>query len=142
MAYLFALRLLLERVSWYAQSTNRVATFTLSHIVRFELAQLRDYENRLRNLSGCAIAWECLDAAGGRIDQPSRVEQLQLADICASGIGRAFESESPEGPTDMYLRAIAPSLWRGSTNTLTSYGLKMHPWNQATQSAYPWIHTL
>jgi hypothetical protein len=82
-AYLYTLRFLLERLSWFARDRDGTLSYTLAAIVRFKLAQLRDYEARLRLHPECQIVWSCLDPRGGRIDQPNRVEQLQLADLVA-----------------------------------------------------------
>jgi hypothetical protein len=92
-AYLYAVRLLLERISWFSRDRGAVADFTLAHIVRFRMQQLRDYENRLRGHSECKIKWNHLDPRGGRIDQPQRVPLLQVADLAASGTAQAFEPD-------------------------------------------------
>ncbi len=93
------------------------------------------YEARLKAEAACQIK------RPGRIDQPQRVEELQLADLAASATAAAFEPD-PFGNTEpRYLRELAPRLYRHKGN-LTSYGLKMHPWNAATQTAYPWVHAL
>lgn len=142
-AYLYTLRFLLERLSWWARDNDSTLSYTVAHVVRFKLAKLRLYESRLRSLPSCPIQWQCLDDRGGRIDQPSRIEQLQLADIAASATFAAFEPDRYGNTEPRYLvEGLAPRLYRRPPGQLTSYGLKMHPWNDATRVAYPWVATL
>lgn len=143
-AYLYTLRFLMERLSWFARDRGEVLRFTLAHIVRFQLAKLRDYESRLHADPTCKIAWAALDGKGGRIDQPRRVPGLQLADLAASGTGAAFNIDDFGNTEPRYLHEMSPALYRrGSSDTrLTSYGLKMHPWNDATKATYPWVAAL
>ncbi len=136
-AYLYTLRFLLERLSWHARSRGVTLRYTLAHIVRFDLGKLRAYEARLRMMPDCQIKWSALDPHGGWIDQPNRVEGLQLADMAASATFPAFERDQPD-----YLRALAPRLYRRPGKMITSYGLKTHPWNGTTEAAYPWVAAL
>ena len=128
-SYLFTLRLLLERVSWFSRDNGWLADYTLAHIVRFQKSKLQDYEALLRGSADCRIDWGHLDSRGGRINQPSRVPYLQIADIAASSVGQAFNPDAFGNTETRYLREILPRLWQhGQTgNRLTSYGLKIHP---------------
>jgi hypothetical protein len=141
-AYLYTLRYLLERLSWLARDNGRELSYTMAHVVRFKIAKLREYESRLRSLDSCQIAWPWLDPRGGQIDQPNRVEQLQLADIAASATGAAFNVDEFGNTETRYLREMAPRLYRRQGGNLTSYGLKMHPWNETARAAYPWVAAL
>lgn len=138
-AYLYTLRFLLERLSWFGKAHAGVVSYTLAHISRFKLAQLREYEANLRASDDCWIDWDFLDPRGGRIDQPQTYEPLQLGDLTASAIGEAFD---PTRGERVYLERIAPRFWRGNTDKLTSYGLKLHPYSDATKAAYPWVAAL
>lgn len=140
-AYLYTMRILLERLSWLAQERGAILDFTLAHIVRFKVAQLREYETRLR-ARDTALKWGHLDPVGGRIDQPSRVEQLQLADIAASGTFQAFEPDEFGNTERRYLHELTPVLYRRRGRALTSYGLKVHPWSESARAAYPWVAAL
>jgi hypothetical protein len=141
-AYLYTLRFLLERLSWHATSRGARLDYTLAHIVRFELSKLREYEAALRADPQCQIDWQTLDPHGGRIDQPNRVEGLQLADLAASATYPAFEPDEYGNVEQRYLTEFAPRLYRRPGRPITSYGLKMHPWNDATKAAYPWVAAL
>ncbi len=139
-AYLYTLRYLLERLSWLGRSLGGAVDFTMAHIVRFQLAKLRVYEARLKADPGCQVKWTFI-AGPGKIDQPNRVEELQLADLAASATAAAFEPDPYGNVERRYLEEMSPCLYRHNGN-LTSYGLKMHPWNAATQAAYPWVQAL
>lgn len=143
LSYMFTFRLLLERLSWLAQDHASLLSYTLSHVRRFPLAKLREYEAKLRGLGEqTTIRWDHLDPAGGRLDNDTSVEELQLADMAASATAEAFEAK-PDGSTDSrYLRQLVPRLYCHPNRVLTSYGLKMHPWNAAARAAYPWVAEL
>ena len=70
---------------------------------------------------------------------PSRVEQLQLADIAASATALAFEPDNFGNVEPRYLSELRPRLYHPSGGKITSYGLKMHPWNTRSQAAYQWL---
>jgi hypothetical protein len=143
-AYLYTLRFLLERLSWHAHERHAVLGYTLAHIVRFELKKLRRYEAALRVDPECRVKWAALDPRGGGIDQPSRVEGLQLADLATSAIyplsrvraGRVRQHRAPVPARDR--RPALPA----APGALTSYGLTVHPWNEQTRAAYPWVAAL
>lgn len=93
-AYMHTLRFLLERLSWFARDSSAIMTYTLAHIVRMELAKLREYEANLRGGYDCRVHWPALDPKGGRIDQPKRIEMLQAADLAAPATYAAFNRTS------------------------------------------------
>ena len=142
-AYLYTVRFLLERLSWYARDHGTTIRYTLAMIVRFKLAQLRAYEQTLKGRDDCNIAWAHIDGPG-RIDQPNRLEELQLADLAASATAPAFEADAFGNTERRYLAELAPRLYRRghSANALTSYGLKMHPWHDHCRAAHPWVLAL
>ncbi|MEW2566089.1 DUF3800 domain-containing protein [Streptomyces sp. NPDC047070] len=145
-AYLYTLRFLLERLSWFARDLPEgpaVLTYTLAHIVRMQIAHLRQYEAALQ-AQPTQIAWSALDPKGGKMDQPKRIEMLQCADLAASAAFAAFNADRFGNTERRYLEELAGRLYRrgaGST-CLTSYGMKMHPWNGNTKAAYPWVAAL
>jgi hypothetical protein len=141
MAYMYTFRFLLERLSWFARDRDSSVAFTLAHIVRFKLSKLRQYEAALRADPSTQIAWQCI-AGPGSLDQPLRVEHLQLADIAASATFKAFEPDDFGNSEPRYLTALSPRLYRRPPGKLTSYGLKMHPWTEAAKSAHPWVADL
>lgn len=145
-AYLYTLRFLLERLSWFARAQSRELRYTIAHIVRFKIETLREYEAILRATPPptCNIEWPFVDPHGGRLGQPSQVDMLQLADAAASATFNAFEPDQFGNTETRYLRELMPRVWRrgSAANALTSYGLKVHPWSSTTKAAYPWVATL
>ncbi len=140
--YLDTFRLLLERLSWLACDEGRELQYNLAHVVRFKKEKLREYERALRQRRDCQIAWDSVDSRGGRIDQPSNMECLQLADIVASATFRAFEPDR-HGNTELrYLVELGSRFYRRTGEPLTSYGLQLHPWSDSTKAVYPWVTTL
>lgn len=142
--YLYTFRYLLERMSWFARDAQAILSYTLAHIThpQMTMAELRQYEAALRATS-TEIAWRSLDPKGGKIDQPSRVEMLQIADLAASATFGAFQSDNFGNTEPRYLQELAPRLYRrGPWAQLTSYGMKMHPWDDNTKAAYPWVAAL
>ncbi|WP_280916697.1 DUF3800 domain-containing protein [Streptomyces sp. SPB4] len=142
-AYLYTLRFLLERLSWLARDSSAALTYTLAHIVRMQVAHLRQYEAALKG-QPTQIAWNALDPKGGKIDQPNRIEMLQCADLAASAAFAAFNTDRFGNTEPRYLQELASRLYRrgAGPTSLTSYGMKMHPWNGNTKAAYPWVAAL
>lgn len=143
-AYLYTFRLVLERLSWLAASQGRQLRYTLAHVVRFKIEKLRAYETVLRALptGQCQVKWSVLDPKGGQLEQPKRIEYLQLADTAASATFAAFEPDSFGNTETRYLQELADRLYRRTPGALTSYGLKIHPWTDSTRAAYPWVAAL
>lgn len=141
--YLYTFRYLLERLSWFARDSGSILTYTLAHITRpqMTIGEVRQYEAILRAMP-TSIAWASLDPRGGRIDQPARVEMLQCADLAASATFRAFEPDAYGNTEVRYLQELTPRLYRRGASPITSYGMKMHPWDVSTKAAYPWVAAL
>lgn len=123
-AYLWCWRLLLERLSWIARDGDFELDYTMAHMKRFKREKLVGYDEILRKLPGCQVAWAHVPHVG-RLSGPKVNERLQLADIAASATWQAFE-EQKGFAEPRYLEEMAPSLWVRRGNML-SYGLKIHP---------------
>ena len=140
--YLYTFRLLLERLSWMAEQRREIADYTLAHITGFKKEALVAYDLRLREMD-TAINWRWLAPDCGAVDQPKRISALQLADTAASSVGAAFNPHQRTGEVNLqYVQNITSRLWVPADRNLTSYGLKMHPWVDATKAAYPWVTAL
>ncbi|MFC8432225.1 DUF3800 domain-containing protein [Streptomyces sp. NPDC057253] len=141
--YLYTFRYLLERLSWYARDAQATLHYTLAHITRpqMTIGDLRQYEAALRAMQ-TSIVWTALDPAGGKINQPAKVEMLQCADLAASATYRAFELDRFGNTEDRYLRELSPRIYRRGGGAITSYGMKVHPWDSNTKAAYPWVAAL
>lgn len=140
LSYMFAFRLLLERLSWIAVANHTQIETTLAQISGFKMEQLREYERRLKG-DITEIKWAAIKGAT-KIDQPNRIEHLQLGDLAASAIAQAFNVDEFGNAERRYLMEIAPRLYRRGSGALTSYGLKFLPWNDATKRAYAWVTRL
>jgi hypothetical protein len=145
-AYMFAFRLLLERMSWLADERNMELEYTLGHVRGFAKSKLREYEATLRAMdrNDCKVRWDCISNQPSRIDRPENAEMLQLSDVIASAIGAAFNQDEFGNTEQRYLQAFANRFYRGRDDRgrLTSYGLKMLPWSEPTRAAHPWVAAL
>jgi hypothetical protein len=126
--YLWAVRLLLERVSWYIREHGGGSSIvTFAHLKGFKEADLHDYRKRLEALgSGTEIEWASFNGHKFRVSTPDKVEFLQLADITASSLFKAVEPDC--GIIERrYLGEMRPVIYRRGSALVTKYGLKVFP---------------
>lgn len=144
-AYLYTLRFLLERLSWLGRENTTSTYYTLSHVRHFRVASLRTYESKLLMMGArTKIEWDNLSPPG-RVTNDRAVQALQVADLVASATASAFEASANAPADQRHLLALLPRAYRGNPrkeNVLSSYGLKMHPWNRAVRAEHPWITAL
>lgn len=129
--YLWALRLLLERISWFCDEHGGEAIVTFAHVRHFQARKLHDYRRALELTSGVQIRWPVFDRHPFRIASPNHVELLQAADIAASAVFKAVEPDDYGNREPRYLAELTPVLYRRGTANVTSYGLKVFPSAQA-----------
>jgi hypothetical protein len=126
--YLWALRLLLERVSWCIRSGGGTsAAVTFAEVKGFQAEKLHDYRSRLEKKDGVTIDWPLFQDHQFRIGRPPTVELLQVADTAASAIYQAVEPDNYGNTEPRYLAELRPKIYRGSPAPVTSYGLKTFP---------------
>jgi Protein of unknown function (DUF3800) len=126
--YLWALRLLLERISWFVDDNGAgQAIVTFAHLKGFPAAKLHDYRKALETSDGVGIRWRVFDGHPFRIDSPKAVELLQVADIAASALFRAIEPDTYGNTEPRYLEELKPKIYRRHKANVTSYGLKAFP---------------
>ncbi|MDT5335351.1 MAG: hypothetical protein QOD90_856 [Mycobacterium sp.] len=131
--YLYAVRLLLERISWYVdENGGGPAIVTFAHLTRFPAVKLHNYRQAL-TYSPTEIRWNAFHGHQFRINHPNAIELLQLADSAASALFRAVEPDDYGNVEARYLRELAPKLYRRGAAKVTSYGLKVFP----TQECQP-----
>lgn len=126
--YLWALRLLVERVSWLVENrggSNAIMTF--AHLKRFQARKLHDYRRALEESSGTSISWRVYQGHPFRFGTPSEIELLQVADTTASATFKAVEPDRFGNTEPRYLEVLRPKLYRGDEPGITSYGLKTFP---------------
>jgi hypothetical protein len=139
--YLYTMRLLLERLSWLARDEKETVSYTLAHIIRMKIAQVRKYEQILQRMK-TEIVWSNVANSGGSFSTPEALDELQIADFVASATATAFEPDNYGNTERRYLDALRPLIWRRGNGAMTSYGMKMHPWSESTKAAYPWVAAL
>lgn len=125
--YLWAIRLLLERISWFIRDNGGgTSTVTFAHLKRFPAAKLHDYREALRQ-SSKSIHWASFEGHPFRLNTPNSVEMLQVADICASALFKAVEPDQYGNIETRYLSELHPLIYRDTRGQVTSYGLKVFP---------------
>lgn len=131
--YLWAVRLLLERVSWFIRDDGGGASIvTFAHLTRFKSEKLHDYRRALE-CSDTSIDWDSYAAHPFRINHPDKVHLLQIADCSASALYKAVEKDQYGITETRYLEELRPTLYRYGNSPITSYGLKVFPTNMASQ---------
>jgi hypothetical protein len=138
--YLFTLRLLLERISWYVDSRGGQAYVTFAHIKGFKVADLHNYIAILQSMP-TEIRWGALYVPL-RMDQPSVIELLQMADTVASATAQAFEPDDFGNTERRYVTELAGCLYRYPGSPITTYGMKLHPKAALSVSDYAWVSAL
>lgn len=142
--YYYAVRLLLERVSWLCRDTaNRhrmpspKARIIFEHRRRLKHDDLVSYVRRLKNLStddawlaerqeDIQIHWPVIDDG---LLEAARKEQyvgVQYADFVASGLKMGLEHTQYGFTEHRYAKALVPRTYERAGNYL-SYGLKFFP---------------
>lgn len=132
--YLWALRLVLERVSWYVDEhggTDAIVTF--AHVRHFKAEKLHNYRRALELNSEVKIRHHVFTGHHFRIDSPDQMRLLQLADAAASSVFRAVEPDEYGNTERRYLEDLSPTIYRRGSTKTTSYGLKVFP---ASECAY------
>lgn len=146
MAYLFAFRVLLERLSWLAAERDMELQYTLGHVRGFSKALLRQYEANLRAMDSnkCKINWRHVSSLPSKVERPENEEMLQISDIIASSIGAAFNGDAFGQTETRYVQSYANRFYRGPNDSrnIWSYGLKMLPWTDKLRAAHPWVAAL
>lgn len=126
--YLYALRMLIERVSWCVRrSKGTKAKVTFAEVKGFEGAKLHEYRERLEGRNDVNIDWPIFDGHPFQIGRPENVEMLQVADTAASAIYQAVEPDDFGNTEPRYLTELKPKIFCPQGKTMTSYGLKAFP---------------
>jgi hypothetical protein len=126
--YLWALRLLLERISWFVDDNGgEEAIVTFAHLKGFKVQKLHDYRRLLETSGGLGIRWPVFRGHPFRVNTPRAVELLQIADIAASALYRAIEPDDYGNTEPRYLEELRSKLYRRHPAAVTSYGLKTFP---------------
>jgi hypothetical protein len=133
--YNYAIRRLLERVSWFLHDRGATASVIFAHVKRFPYSKLRGYVNLLRALP-TEIRWHTF-LGQPRIDQPNRIRQLQVADLVAGALGSALRKDDYGGYEASYLLGLVPLIYIRGRGRVTSYGFNVVG-PIAHMPNYPW----
>ncbi|MBA3655584.1 MAG: DUF3800 domain-containing protein [Actinobacteria bacterium] len=137
--YNYAIRRLLERVSWYVDDHNGEAIITFAHVRRFPYAKLNSYVRHLKAMGGATeIRWKAIRRWS--IDQPTNRRLLQMADLVAGCCYSAVRADEFGDHEPGYLMQIAPRIYRRGTGNITSYGFNVVG-KPGCMSVYPWWKT-
>jgi hypothetical protein len=125
--YLFALRMLWERTSWYVRDHgDGQAKVSFAQIKHFKIDKIHRYRSRLERLE-TKIHWPSFAGHPFVMRGMDELELLQLADTAASAIASAIEPNRFGDTEDRYLKNLAPKLYRYRSSPLTTYGLRVFP---------------
>lgn len=132
--YNYSVRRLLERVSWFVDDEGGEAVVTFAHIRRFPYKQLHSYLSLLQSLQ-TSIRWDAIRKV--RIDQPSRVPLLQVADLTAGCTHSAFRTDKFGEHEPAYLMNLVPKIYSPDGSRISSYGINFVGTSDCA-TAYPW----
>lgn len=134
--YNYAVRRLLERITWYVGDRGGEAIITFAHVRRFPYQRLNSYLQLLVS-QPTEIRWHTIRSGRIRINQPNRVRPLQIADLAAGAIGSALRQDSFGDYEMAYLRELLPRLYIRRGGNVTSYGMNIIA-PQGAMNVYPW----
>ncbi len=133
--YNYAIRRLMERISWFVDDAGGEASVTFAHVRRFPYARLDEYISMLRNRQS-SIRWQAF-TGNPKIDQPSRIRPLQVADLVAGAFGSALRMDDYGSHEPSYLLQLVPRIYIRDGGKVTSYGFNPIGLPQHLAS-YPW----
>lgn len=134
--YNYAVRRLLERISWAIDDRGGEAILTFAHVRRFPYPHLTDYLTRLRSLQ-TEIRWKALRGMP-RIDQPKRIHLLQIADIAAGCLDAALTPDAYGSLESAYLANLERVIYSRPRSDIMSYGMNVVGNRQSLRSRLPW----
>lgn len=125
--YLWAVRLLLERISWYIRDHGGdTSIVTFAHLTRFKSQKLHDYRQAL-SYSPTNIHWPSFDGHPFRFNYPNKIDLLQIPDTVASAVFKAVEADHLGVIETRYVHELRSVIYRHPVGQVTSYGLKVFP---------------
>jgi len=149
--YFYAVRYLLERVSWYcrdhrsgADEGDGTLELVFSNRSGMSYAELGEYLARLRDMTGpldVRIDWTVVRADRIVSFSPGRRMGLQIADALAGSFYYAVEASQYGFVEDRYARMLRPVVYRHKSRYI-GYGLKFWPRDampMLTEGRYAWI---
>jgi len=124
--YNWVLRLLVERLSWFAKERDGRLVMHFAEVKGLPPAVIADYLCRLQGKE-TQIKWPSL-VMPARVNTPRNQRMLQVADAASGAVFAAFEWDEFGNVERRYLETIRPRIWAYRGGDLHSYGLKVNPW--------------
>lgn len=141
--YNYAIRRLLERLSWLIRDSHGEAILTFAAIRRFPYHRLTDYLDLLK-LVGTTIHWPAF-RGDPRILQQNQSDLLQVADIAAGILSAAIVPDRFGDLEPTYLARVRDRIYRRGPAAITSYGMNVVGDSHAPASftaCLPWWSSL
>lgn len=136
--YNWACRLLIERLTWYADELGRTLNLFFSNRASTSYADLQTYMEWIQNDPDCQIRRGCIQTFKP-VNQT--VKLVQVADFYTSAAASAIEPDSFGNCEEDYLLRVKAQLYRRYGN-LFSYGFKGWPPKGLDRKRYPWLDSL
>ena len=134
--YFYAVRYLLERVSWYCRDHRHAkdagdgtAAIAFSNRSGMSYAELRDYVKLLEtqtSMFDVRVDWSVIRAEGIRAFTAGRLMGLQVADAVAGSFFYATQASQYGFTEDRYARMLKPVVYQ-HRGRYVGYGLKLWP---------------
>lgn len=118
--YNYALRRLLERISWFAHGRNRDVHLAIAHVRNFKYPALDSYLSLLKTLR-TTIRWNRLVSI--KIKDTTQRQLLQFADIAAGALSAAIVADRFGAVEYGYLEELQGMIYRHTPGKVTTYGL-------------------
>jgi hypothetical protein len=122
--YNYAVRRLLERLSWLIDDNDGEAILTFAHVKHFPYDRLYNYVELLK-AQPTQIRWNAFRGKV-RIVTPDQREMLQFADIAAGCLQAAIRPDRYGNVEEAYITAVRNVIYnRGLMSDYRSYGLNV-----------------
>lgn len=146
--YFYAVRYLLERVSWFCRDHRRAddpgdgtAEIVFSNRASMSYTEMREYLTLLADLR-TSIVWDVIKPKQVVAYSGTRRMGLQIADAVAGSFYKAVELDRLGYTEDRYARTLRPVVYRYNGRA-RNYGLKFWPVEVAhmvdTEARFAWL---
>jgi hypothetical protein len=137
--YNWAARLLIERLSWFADGQSRRLNLLFENRASTRYGDLNHYVRTIQRDPECSIAEGSI--ASVRPVEPSR-KGAQLADFFVSAAAEALEPDLDGNTEEDYLLRVSKRLYRPTGRDVLRYGFKVFPDEALDLARYPWLPAL
>jgi hypothetical protein len=124
--YNWTLRLLVERLSWFARSMTDTLVMHFAEVSGLSPSVIGAYLSKLQMID-TQIDWRWL-VLPAKVNTPINQRMLQVADTASGAVHTAFEWDDYGSVEGHYLANIRPRIWRPPGGAMHKYGLKVSPW--------------